>query len=223
MGPLVGGTSGGKWLQQQRRSGRGHHRSESSEREPMVAPRRRRSCRARVPHWRGTTKSPGVPSTVGCCMRNGTISVLVIEDEADIRQLLRTMLEREGFSGHRGHAGPGRGPPLPPEAAQPGDPRRGHARPRRVAGPRAHPGHERRARPDADRALHRAGQGPGPQRRGGRLPDQAVQPGRAAGPDPGHQPPPGPAQRTDRLLRGRLHPGRLLRVAGHAWTGCPSS
>jgi two-component system cell cycle response regulator len=31
-------------------------------------------------------------------MRNGTISVLVIEDEADIRQLLRTMLEREGFS-----------------------------------------------------------------------------------------------------------------------------
>jgi DNA-binding response OmpR family regulator len=31
-------------------------------------------------------------------MRNGNISVLVIEDEADIRQLLRTMLEREGFS-----------------------------------------------------------------------------------------------------------------------------
>ena len=28
----------------------------------------------------------------------GHISVLVIEDEADIRQLLRTMLEREGFS-----------------------------------------------------------------------------------------------------------------------------
>jgi DNA-binding response OmpR family regulator len=31
-------------------------------------------------------------------MRNGNISVLVIEDEADIRQLLRTMLEREGFT-----------------------------------------------------------------------------------------------------------------------------
>src|SRR5580698_2279084 len=31
-------------------------------------------------------------------MRNANISVLVIEDEADIRHLLRTMLEREGFS-----------------------------------------------------------------------------------------------------------------------------
>ena len=31
-------------------------------------------------------------------MHNGHISVLVIEDEADIRQLLRTMLEREGFT-----------------------------------------------------------------------------------------------------------------------------
>ncbi|HEX3793943.1 MAG TPA: response regulator transcription factor [Acidimicrobiales bacterium] len=30
-------------------------------------------------------------------MRDGKISVLVIEDEEDIRQLLRTMLEREGF------------------------------------------------------------------------------------------------------------------------------
>src|ERR1700730_14147360 len=30
-------------------------------------------------------------------MRDGHISVLVIEDEADIRQLLRTLLEREGF------------------------------------------------------------------------------------------------------------------------------
>jgi DNA-binding response OmpR family regulator len=31
-------------------------------------------------------------------MRDGHISVLVIEDEADIRQLLRTLLEREGYS-----------------------------------------------------------------------------------------------------------------------------
>ena len=31
-------------------------------------------------------------------MRDGQISVLVIEDETDIRQLLRTLLEREGFS-----------------------------------------------------------------------------------------------------------------------------
>jgi DNA-binding response OmpR family regulator len=31
-------------------------------------------------------------------MRDGHISVLVIEDEADIRQLLRTLLERDGFS-----------------------------------------------------------------------------------------------------------------------------
>jgi len=31
-------------------------------------------------------------------MRDGHISVLVIEDEDDIRQLLRTLLEREGFS-----------------------------------------------------------------------------------------------------------------------------
>ena len=31
-------------------------------------------------------------------MRDGHVSVLVIEDEADIRQLLRTLLEREGFS-----------------------------------------------------------------------------------------------------------------------------
>ena len=31
-------------------------------------------------------------------MRDGHISVLVIEDEADIRQLLRTLLEREGFA-----------------------------------------------------------------------------------------------------------------------------
>ena len=31
-------------------------------------------------------------------MRDGHISVLVIEDESDIRQLLRTLLEREGFS-----------------------------------------------------------------------------------------------------------------------------
>jgi DNA-binding response OmpR family regulator len=30
-------------------------------------------------------------------MRDGSISVLVIEDEADIRQLLRTLLEREGY------------------------------------------------------------------------------------------------------------------------------
>jgi DNA-binding response OmpR family regulator len=30
-------------------------------------------------------------------VRDGRISVLVIEDEADIRQLLRTLLEREGF------------------------------------------------------------------------------------------------------------------------------
>jgi DNA-binding response OmpR family regulator len=30
-------------------------------------------------------------------MRDGHISVLVIEDEADIRQLLRTLLEREGY------------------------------------------------------------------------------------------------------------------------------
>jgi len=31
-------------------------------------------------------------------MRDGHVSVLVIEDEADIRQLLRTLLEREGFA-----------------------------------------------------------------------------------------------------------------------------
>ena len=31
-------------------------------------------------------------------MRDGHTSVLVIEDEADIRQLLRTLLEREGFA-----------------------------------------------------------------------------------------------------------------------------
>ena len=31
-------------------------------------------------------------------MRDGQISVLVIEDEADIRQLLRTLLEREGYT-----------------------------------------------------------------------------------------------------------------------------
>jgi DNA-binding response OmpR family regulator len=31
-------------------------------------------------------------------MRDGHISVLVVEDEADIRQLLRTLLEREGYS-----------------------------------------------------------------------------------------------------------------------------
>jgi DNA-binding response OmpR family regulator len=31
-------------------------------------------------------------------MRDGHISVLVIEDEADIRQLLRTLLERDGFA-----------------------------------------------------------------------------------------------------------------------------
>src|ERR1700684_243966 len=31
-------------------------------------------------------------------MRRAHISVLVIEDEADIRQLLRTLLEREGYS-----------------------------------------------------------------------------------------------------------------------------
>jgi DNA-binding response OmpR family regulator len=31
-------------------------------------------------------------------MRDGHISVLVIEDEADIRQLLRTLLEREGYT-----------------------------------------------------------------------------------------------------------------------------
>src|SRR5271168_5526365 len=31
-------------------------------------------------------------------MRDGHMSVLVIEDEADIRQLLRTLLEREGFN-----------------------------------------------------------------------------------------------------------------------------
>jgi DNA-binding response OmpR family regulator len=31
-------------------------------------------------------------------MRDGSISALVIEDEADIRQLLRTLLEREGYA-----------------------------------------------------------------------------------------------------------------------------
>ena len=31
-------------------------------------------------------------------MREVILSVLVIEDEADIRQLLRTLLEREGFA-----------------------------------------------------------------------------------------------------------------------------
>ena len=30
-------------------------------------------------------------------MRDGSISALVIEDEADIRQLLRALLEREGY------------------------------------------------------------------------------------------------------------------------------
>ena len=47
-----------------------------------------------------TTNHPCLVSqyswTAACV--TGTISVLVIEDEADIRQLLRTMLEREGFS-----------------------------------------------------------------------------------------------------------------------------
>ena len=100
-----------------------------------------------------------------------------------------------GLHGRRGHRGPGRGAPIPPEPSRHRHPRRGAARPRRLAGPRAHPGHERRARPHADGARDRAGQGARPQCRRRRLPDQAVQPGRAAGPPPGHQPPPGD-QRT---------------------------
>ena len=38
------------------------------------------------------------PQYSGDLMRDGHVSVLVIEDEADIRQLLRTLLEREGFT-----------------------------------------------------------------------------------------------------------------------------
>ena len=64
----------------------------------MVAFRWAPVWRAPMPRWEGITKSTRDPSTVVRCMRNGHISVLVIEDEEDIRQLLRTMLEREGFS-----------------------------------------------------------------------------------------------------------------------------
>ena len=50
----------------------------------------------------------------------------------------------------------------------------------------------------------RAGQGPRAQRRSRRLPDQAVQPGRAAGPPPGHPPAPGARrQRPGHHLRRR--------------------
>jgi DNA-binding response OmpR family regulator len=81
-----------------RRSLTGHHRSERSEWVPMVT--HRRTVGRTEPGYVASrnTKSGRRPSTVLCCMRNGNISVLVIEDEADIRQLLRTMLEREGFT-----------------------------------------------------------------------------------------------------------------------------
>ena len=96
-----------------------------------------------------------------------------------------------GLHGLRGHRGPRRGAPVPPEPPRHRHSRRGAPRPRRLAGPGADPGHERHPRSHADRPGHRAGQGAGPQCRGRRLPDQAVQPGRAVGPPRGHQPPPG--------------------------------
>ena len=38
-------------------------------------------------------------------MHDGNICVLLIEDEADIRQLLHAMLEREGFAVHQSETG----------------------------------------------------------------------------------------------------------------------
>ena len=150
--------------------------------------------RARCPYSRSKSSLFAQYSCV--LMRDGHISVLVIEDEADIRQLLRTLLEREGFAVAEADRGPGRGPPVPPEPSRHRHPRRGPPRPGRLAGARADPGHERRAGPHADRPGNRTGQGAGAQRRRRRLPDQAVQPGRAPGPAAGHQPAPGVQRAT---------------------------
>ena len=118
-----------------------------------------------------------------------------------------------GLHGRRGVRGPRRGPPVPPEPPRHRDPRRRAPRPRRLAGPRADPGHERRPGPHAHGPRDRTGQGAGPQCRGRRLPDQAVQPGGAVGPAPGHQPPAGVAERPGHHLR-RRHLARRLRPPG---------
>ena len=116
--------------------------------------------------------------------------MLVIEDEADIRQLLRTLLEREGFAVSEAIEG-------------------------RDGVRQFHQSHPDIVildvgLPDLDgwQVLERirdmsdvpvlmltalgteTGQGARAQRRRRRLPDQAVQPGRAPGPPPGHQPAP---------------------------------
>ena len=141
-------------------------------------------------------------------VRDGVTSVLVIEDDPDIRQLLRALLGREGYARRRGR-------PAGARASGPST----RARPDLVILDVGLPDLDgwqvlERIRDMSDAPVLvltarsvRTRQGPGAQRRRRRLPDQALQPRRAPGPAPGHPAAPGRHHSTTAAhLRRRAHP-----------------
>ncbi len=138
---------------------------------------------------RAARRGPAGPAPVGRARVRAVTTVLVVDDEPQILRALRINLRVRHYdvhvAGHR-RPGPGGGRHAP---ARPGDPGPGAARPGRRRGHRGAARLDRRADHRAVRPGRQHRQGRGPGRGRGRLRDQAVQHGRAAGPDARGQPP----------------------------------
>ena len=140
--------------------------------------------------------------------------VLVVDDDADIRGLVRELLERSGYDVLEAPDGNEGLKVFYAEQPDLVDPRRLDARARRLGRPRADPRAQRRSGGDADGARGGARQGARPARRRGRLRDQAVRPPGAAG-QGGRRPSPQAQRRTGgRALCRRLRHDRLPAARG---------
>ena len=135
---------------------------------------------------------------------NARPRVLVVDDDDDIRLLLRELLERAGYTVDEAEDGRTALRSLFASAARARDPRRVDAGDGRLPDARAHPRSLRRAGAHADRPDAGAREGARPVGRRRRLRREAVRPAGAARPRPGA---PAADRRQvggDRGLRGRL-------------------
>ena len=142
--------------------------------------------------------------------------ILVVDDEANVQRLLQYTLKQAGYTVVGRWRWPGGAQALAVGTARADPARRRAAQARRLRGRRADPGRGGREepRPDHHADLREGGgaEGPRPARRCGRLPRQAVPPGRAAGT---HARPPGAIRRTPTAAsRGRPPLGKMIAFYG---------
>ncbi len=141
--------------------------------------------------------------------------ILVVDDDPNVQRLLQLHAQAGGLRGPRRGRRRGGLQAVGHGDARPDPARRHAAQARRLPGRRRRSGPRRAPAPRPDHHAHRRArgraEGPRPARRRRRLPDQAVPPGRAAGPD---QEPARPLRAAARRSSGRPPLGRVLAFYG---------